>query len=405
MKIFYFGSVCANEIFNETVAQSRVKPSASAQSFESALMSGFSQFSDVQVTAISAESIAMYPGGNRLFLRKRMDQLTPCISTTILSAINLPGIKQINHAHGAARALKKWLRQNHKDANKCVLVYGLYPQVVDRLLKICNHHKCKIYAIITDVPSTMFTYTKSKNIVKRLFSKSFRKKAISLQDKFDGYIYLTKQMSEAVAPDKPYTVVEAIADTDIFSKIPSISKSQPPALMYAGALYKKYGLDLILDTFEQMESDCQLWLFGSGDYEEEIKKRSKNNPKIKFYGRVSRDEVLKKETEATVLLNIRNAEDEYTQYSFPSKMIEYMLSGTPLYTSKLSGVPDEYDNYCFITKQRDAKNMAQQLDAILQTEDLQAIGDHARRFVINEKNAQNQAKKITTFLKEHVHKG
>lgn len=402
MKIFYFGSVCANEIFNETVAQSRVKPSASAQSFESALMSGFSQFSDVQVTAVSAESIAMYPGGNRLFLRKRMDQLTPCISTTILSAVNLPGIKQINHAHGASRALRKWLRQNHEDANKCVLVYGLYPQVVDRLLKICNHHKSKIYAIITDVPSTMFTYTKSKNIVKRLFSKSFRKKAISLQDKFDGYIYLTKQMSEAVAPDKPYTVVEAIADTDIFSKIPSISKSQPPALMYAGALYKKYGLDLILDTFEQMESDCQLWLFGSGDYEEEIKKRSKNNPRIKFYGRVSRDEVLKKETEATVLLNIRNAEDEYTQYSFPSKMVEYMLSGTPLVTTKLLGIPEEYYDYCYSINERIPKKIAEQIDAIISDANFLQMGERAREYILNNKNAGCQAQEIKEFLKRSI---
>ena len=62
MELFYFGSVCSNEVFNRTVADSRVKPSASAQNFEYALMKGLSADSTVQVTAVSAESIAAFPG-------------------------------------------------------------------------------------------------------------------------------------------------------------------------------------------------------------------------------------------------------------------------------------------------------------------------------------------------------
>lgn len=400
MKLFYFGSVCSNEVFNNTVAKSRIKPSASAQNFESALIKGFSNNPEVEVFVASAESISIFPGGNRLFLKKRRDVLTDKITANIIPAINLPAIKQQNHAKGAVKLFKKWLKETKDEEDKCVLIYGIYPKVVESMQKACQKYNCKIYALITDVPSTMFTYTSGKSLLKKLFSGSYREKAIALQDKFDGYIYLTEAMKDEVAPGKPYIVIETIADTSIFDSVGECEKSNPPAIMYAGALYKKYGLDMIVDCFEKLECDSELWLFGSGDYEDEIKRRAEKNPKIKFFGRVSREEVLKRELEATLLVNLRNAEDEYTKYSFPSKMVEYLLSGTPLFTTKLSGVPQEYDSFCFTTEENDVEIIAKQIDAALKSEDLHGFGARAKDFVINEKNGTVQAQKILKFLNQ-----
>lgn len=401
MKIFYFGSVCSNEIFNETVAKSKVKPSASAQNFENALLKGFAE-NKIDVTVASAESIASFPNGNRLYLKKRKDVLSDSYVADIVPALNLPIIKNFCHAAGVKRLLKKWLEENRGDADKCVLAYGIYPAVVKRLQKICTRYGCKIFAVITDVPSTMFTYTQSTSVLKRLFSGSYRKFAVNLQSGFDGYIYLTEAMSEEVAPGKPYIVVETIADTSIFDAVGVSEKADPPAIMYAGALYKKYGVDLIVASFEKVKSDCELWLFGSGDYEEEIKKRAQNNERIKFFGRVSRQEVLRYEKEATLLLNIRNDEDVYTKYSFPSKMVEYLLSGTPLLTTKLSGIPDEYYSYCYFTNTRDTQKIAKQIDGLLNDANLVTLGEKAKRYVEERKNSSAQAACITHFLKEHI---
>jgi len=400
MKLFYFGSVCSDKIFNETVEKSRVKPSASAQNFELALIRGFSAHEGVELTVAAAESVAMFPGGNRLFLEKRKDILTPRCAANIIPAVNLPLIKQWNHANGACKLLKKWLRENRDERDKCVLVYGIYPAVVKKLLSVCKKHNCKIFALITDVPSTMFTYTKSKNLLKRLFSGSYRKLAMSVQDRFDGYVYLTRAMENEVAPGKPYIVVETIVDTRIFDGVAAVGKAEPPALMYAGALYKKYGVDLIVDAFEQTKSNCELWLFGSGDYEQEIKQRMAKNPNIRFFGRVPREEVLKREKEASLLLNIRNTEDDYTRFSFPSKMVEYMLSGTPLLTTRLEGIPEEYYSYCHCVSTREPEEIARTIERILGTED--GLGEQAQQFVREEKSAPKQAGKILAFLNQGV---
>lgn len=404
MKVFYFGTVCAQEVFNNTVEKSRIKPSASAQNFEYALMKGFSEHPEAEVTAVAAESIATFPNGNRLFLRKRLDPLTDRISAHIVPAINLPGIKNRNHANGAVRRFRKWAKANAGTDDKCVLVYGIYPNVVKKLQKACKKHGCRIFAVMPDIPSTMFTYTKSKIWWKRLFAGSHRSKAVALQGQFDGYVYLTEAMKDEVAPGKPYTVVETIADVTVFDGVQG-EKAEKPVLMYAGALYRKYGVDLIVDSFEKVRTDCELWLFGSGDYEQEIIEHAKANPRIKFFGRVSREEVLRKEKEAALLLNIRDPGDDYTKYSFPSKMIEYLLSGTPLLTTVLPGIPEEYYAHCFFTADREPTAIAACIDEILSLTDLQEKGRTARDFVAAEKNSTVQAGRILAFLEQQVSKG
>ena len=168
MKLFYFGSVCSQKKFNETVEKSRVKPSASAQNFEYALIKGFDEVQDLQLTAVSAESIAMFPRGNRLFLKKRRDYLTENISTKIVGCINLPFLKQIGHAVGVYRELVSWLNINKDDSSKAVLVYGIYPAVVKKIMRVCNKYSCKIFCLITDIPKTMFTYTKMDFLKKNI---------------------------------------------------------------------------------------------------------------------------------------------------------------------------------------------------------------------------------------------
>lgn len=403
MKIFYCGSVCGGDVFNKTVAESKIKPSASAQNFETALIKGFSACDGVEVTVASAESIAAFPNGNRLFLKKRKDRLTSDITADIVPAINLPYIKNVCHANGTAALFRRWLKTCKADEHKCAFLYGLYPGVAKKMLKECRKSGCSIFAVITDVPATMFTYTKSKNILKRLFSGSYRNRAVGLQDKFDGYVFLTKQMSKAVAPEKPFVVVEAIADSTLFDSLPDVKKAEPRTVMYAGALYRKYGVDMIVSAFEKTENDCELQLFGSGDMESELAEKSKENPRIRYFGRVSRDEILKREREATLLLNFRNGEDEYTKYSFPSKMTEYMLSGTPLFTSRLDGIPEEYYAYVYSTSAKDAEQLAREMGEILSDgEALSEMGRRAREFVMNKKNEKCQAGKIVDFLRETV---
>ena len=119
---------------------------------------------------------------------------------------------------------------------------------------------------------------------------------------------------------------------------------------------------------------------------------------------MSRDEILKKEREATLLINLRNVKDEYTKYSFPSKMVEYMLSATPIVTTKLEGIPDEYDSYSYTTREVEPGKIAEYIDSILSKgkEQIRLLGERAKKFIIENKNSAVQTKRIADFLSEQL---
>ena len=174
--------------------------------------------------------------------------------------------------------------------------------------------------------------------------------------------------------------------------------------MYAGTLYKKYGIDTLIEVYEQLDTDYELWIMGAGDYEEEIKKKAESNPMIKFFGVVSREEVMRREQEASLLLNIRNPKDEYTKYSFPSKMIEYMLSGTPVFTTKLPGFPADYDEYLYYNEEYTQEGLIRDLKKVLSLpeEELKEKGKRASEFVRNYKNCERQMAMVVEFIKSQL---
>ena len=62
---------------------------------------------------------------------------------------------------------------------------------------------------------------------------------------------------------------------------------------------------------------------------------TQQDKRIHFGGVIPLSEVIEKEIQATILINPRPVDQEFTKYSFPSKIMEYMSSGTPVLTTKL----------------------------------------------------------------------
>jgi hypothetical protein len=119
------------------------------------------------------------------------------------------------------------------------------------------------------------------------------------------------------------------------------------AIMYAGALFEKFGIKTLLDAFSEISNNYELWLFGFGDLTDYITEQSKKDNRIKFFGNLPNDIVLDYEKKARLLINPRPLNHEFTKNSFPSKILEYMTSGTPVLTTKLPGIPDDYSDKLF----------------------------------------------------------
>lgn len=64
-------------------------------------------------------------------------------------------------------------------------------------------------------------------------------------------------------------------------------------------------------------------------------------------GFLAKSDISLLQVKCDVLVNPRSNNDEFTKYSFPSKTMEYLLSGSKVVMYPLSGIPQEY--FEFIT--------------------------------------------------------
>jgi glycosyltransferase involved in cell wall biosynthesis len=127
----------------------------------------------------------------------------------------------------------------------------------------------------------------------------------------------------------------------------------------------------------------------------------KMDERIKYFGVVPNDKVIEAQLKATLLVNPRPSNVEFVKYSFPSKNMEYMASGTPMVTTALPGMPDEYYNYVFIFSEETIEGFATTLKRILalSEETLQWKGEKCKSFVMEKKNNIIQTKKVLNLFR------
>ena len=208
-------------------------------------------------------------------------------------------------------------------------------------------------------------------------------------------------MQERLNIHVPCMVMEGIAperDTDMNQKFADCFSGERYVL-YTGTLNYEFGIATLLDAFSKIEdSNLKLIICGFGGAESAITESP--DKRIVYLGKVDRRQALTLQRNATVLVNPRQNNNEFTKYSFPSKTMEYLASGVPVVAYKLDGIPDEYDNYLNYVPDNSPETLATVIQNICQMseEERKKMGARAKRFVMEEKNARIQTKRILDFL-------
>jgi len=124
--------------------------------------------------------------------------------------------------------------------------------------------------------------------------------------------------------------------------------------------------------------------------------------RICYKGNIDREDVLLLQKKARLLVNPRQPNYELTKYSFPSKTMEYLASGTPVLMYKLPGIPEEYFQFCYTLTDLSVDELASKIDEIVSQTDfeLQKKGEEAKRFILENKTARIQVKKIIDLFSD-----
>lgn len=322
-----------------------------------------------------------------------------------LGYLNIPILKNLIISFKYFFKTLNWLNRN-QDIEKCIIIDASYISVVPFINFATKIKKCKKIAIVCDIYEYMAEGCDAREKSSK-FHKIIAKMMKKNYDKIDGFVFLTEAMNDVLNKQKkPYIVMEGLVDINMKSSKNDLKKkNSKDIIMYAGAIREKYGLKYLVEGYHMYKNNnSELWIYGSGDFVPEVEKMSKKDKRIKYYGIIPNQEIIQKELEVTILINPRSSDLEFTKYSFPSKNMEYMVSGTPVLTTNLPGMPCEYKKYVYLIENNSSKGICEALTKTiaLGKKELHKKGKLAKEFVMKEKNNVVQANRIIELCKEVV---
>lgn len=388
MHIIYSVATCSNQVYTQLFANVEKKPAFQAQKYHRLLIEGLAAQTRVDVIAT--------PPVNRSVMDQAMIRLPDHEEGGAryhhLPAVRNPFLKCVFMAFGT---FFKTLRLADKES--AVIVDCLNRVVATSALMAAKLRRVRCVGIVTDLPD-MF---EKHNVF-------FKKWGNWIIRRSTDYVVLTQAMNDHINPHgKPYVVLEGHADIAMAKMGPSLAeKTEPRVVLYAGAISKIYGTELLVRGFQLANiPNSRLDIYGLGDYVEELKEIACQDHRVIYGGMLMNTQIVEKERQATLLVNVRPTDAEFVKYSFPSKTMEYLSTGTPLLTTVLPGMPKEYYPHVYLLQEETVEGVAKKLREILGQPDeaLFRKGQEARKFILKEKNNIVQAKKILDML-EHTRK-
>lgn len=387
MQFIYAASTCSDKVYKELFSNTKLKPASAIQKYHRLLIEGLAAHAQVDVVA--------NPPVHKGILERPWTTL-PKEQIGNACYHHLPAIRNslVKRVYITMAAFWKTLTLLRKDS--AVILDCLNRTVSLACLLAARIRGCRCVAIVTDLPDIL------------LESALAKKLSYFVIRHCTDYVLLTEAMNEVVNPKgKPYIILEGHSDIHMREHTVSLENKEFPRIcLYAGTIGKQYGLDKLVEGFRKANiPDTRLELYGTCDNEEEFLESIRGDERI-FYGGVRlNSEIVEREKAATLLVNPWLTQDEkikyFLTYSFPSKNMEYMASGTPMLTTVIPGMPEEYHPYVYLLRDESEEGFAAALKDIFtrSDEELMEKGLAAKEFVLNHKNNVIQAKKIVDMLK------
>lgn len=389
VKIDVCASVCAGSIYEALSSRYGIPASSAAQIFFAQLVHSLTQQACAAVSVVS-----LLPLGRRLtrllvrFGAKQEDGITyysiPHLAIPVIGNV-------FTFAYVFFYYLFCGLR---RPAPEYVIVDYLRYTLNLAVIFAAKIRGFKVVAVVTDMPglglNENFLLEKLRYKCRKLFE-------------FDGYILVSWLSNQEVNPrGRPHLVLEGFLSPDLEVDSNEIKdKCEKRVIVYAGTLDPLYGIDDLVDAFNRLPGeDLRLWLFGDGAFVKELKNIVKQDRRIEYKGSVPHSELLNVLRRAHLLVNPRPIGGQYALYSFPSKNIEYMGTGTPLLTTKLPSIPEDHFNYVYTISGRGSEGIRQSLLHVLSQslEDRHRFGACCRKYVIETKTTRVQGRRILELL-------
>ncbi len=185
-----------------------------------------------------------------------------------------------------------------------------------------------LIAILTDNPS---------NISET--SRYFIKAAFSSVRKATAIIALSAGLLKAFnVEEKPNLITEGFVE-EMASGKTSFPKNS--YIYFGGALSPRYGVQDLIDAYKEVKPDYDLIIAG---HHEKTNLPMNANSRIHFLGQLSKTQNYLLEENAALLVNPRPYDEALDRESVPSKVLEFLSSGSPVLSTRHTKLQELFPN-------------------------------------------------------------
>lgn len=396
MDILFLGSIYSEHLVSTYQSNCKRGYQFAAQALQTSLIQGLID-NNTNLSVITIPCVPTFPFSYRSPFLKSDDFIFNGNKMGYsIGRINVPIFK---YELGWKKRIDQWLLRTK--CKKYILIYSLCA----KFFEIAKYIKTKysdviIGVVVADLPEYMawnkyYTLLGLKKRDENIIYKNFQY--------IDKFILLSKHMTEKLPlGERPWVVMEGIFNSSEDIVDTSIFQRKPKVMLYTGNINKRYGIMDAVNAFISLpNNDISFWICGFGDSEGAIKEIANRDKRVVYLGAVPRSKVLQLQREAYLLINPRHSNEEFTKYSFPSKTMEYLASGTPTLMCKLACIPEEYANFLFYIEEESIEGYKNAIINVFEKDEyyLWSFGGKAKQFILNNKTPYMQVKKIIDFLK------
>lgn len=368
------------------------------------IINGIEEASGQHIDLVSSLLVSDYPDYPGIFIKGEKWSHSEKSNDIMIPFINIIIIKHITRFLSCLWYVMRWMINNRDDKDRKIFVYALHSPFVFSVLMLCKVFGGKIILIIPDMP--MYVDMGLKRTFIRKITKPVDNYLLTNTIKrMDGLIVLTEKIATEFASGVPHLVIEgAVSFDDIDSSNVNLTFramcKNKNTVMFAGRLTEIAGIGLLLESFKLISSpDYCLLIFGKGPMEAEIEIASQRDSRIVYGGLLPSEEIMDVSKEVKVLVTLGLSKYHLLHYSFPSKLLEYMKTGTPVIATK-PGIESEYYDYIYLLEDETPSGLAKLIQEVCSNSkyNLDTFGQKAKIWVTKNKSYIRQGQKIYDFL-------
>lgn len=375
----------------------------SANLVQAGILENLSKHSELKI--LSSQPVPTFPRDKSFFCKRKVINYSENIKITTIPSINIVVLREMMRGFYAMFSLIFWALKNY-DKKRCIMVYNTYSPPLPIVYIISKITNSKSMAILYDLGMP-------PKSLKLDFFRKFIYQLVELSAKLiipclDGRIVITEAIAHDYAPGKHFLMIDGGISENIVNHLFPLEyneKRDKTNFLCAGSLWSGNGIKHLLDSLKiNKNPKIKIFFAGKGPDLDLILNASKNDDRIQYLGMLSTQELFEVYKKVDVLLNIRVIPSEEGRYLFPSKLLEYLVVGKFVVTTKAVHIEKEYGNYCYVLNDIEPKTISEMFDEVseISNETFLNKGLNSRNYMLKNNTWEAKTEQIINYIQNEV---